>query len=79
MKVSVSLPDDEVRYLDDQASLGRYPSRSAAVSSAIRAMRQRELTDSYVKAFDEWAATEDAALWDSTTSDGLGTNGWTDL
>ena len=79
MKVSISLPDDDVRFIDDQTSLGRYPSRSAAVSSAIRAMRQRELTDSYVEAFDVWAATDDAALWDLTTSDGLSANGWVHL
>jgi len=71
MKVSLSLPPDDVQYLDEQASSGRFPSRSAAVASAIQAMRYQELTDSYTEAFDEWADSGEAALWDSTAADGL--------
>jgi Arc/MetJ-type ribon-helix-helix transcriptional regulator len=75
MKVSDNLPEDEVRNLDEQAANGRYASRSAGVASAIRTMRLHDLTDSYVQAFDEWAASDDAALWDVTVSDGLAEKG----
>jgi hypothetical protein len=34
-------------------------------------MRDRELTDLNVEAFDEWAATGEAQLWDITVADGL--------
>jgi len=51
MKVSLSLSEDDVRYLDEQAQLGRYPSRSAAVSHAIRTVRAQDLTDMYVEDF----------------------------
>ncbi|MDR0847851.1 MAG: ribbon-helix-helix domain-containing protein [Propionibacteriaceae bacterium] len=72
MKVSVSIPRDDVGFLDDQAARGLYPSRSAVVAAAIQAMRQRELTDSYVEAFDEWAASGEGALWDTVQADGWG-------
>jgi len=71
MKVSLSLPEEDVRFLDEQMSRGLYASRSAAAAGAIRAMRSSELTDSYVAAFDEWAASGEAALWDATAADGL--------
>jgi len=71
MKVSLSLPEEDVRFLDEQTSLGRYASRSAAAAGAIRTMRSQELTDSYVAAFDEWAASGEAALWEATTADGI--------
>jgi len=71
MKVSLSLPADDVRFLDEQMSLGRYASRSAVAAGAIQAMRRQELADSYVAAFDEWAASGEAALWETTAADGL--------
>lgn len=70
MKVSLSIPQDDVAFLDEQAARGLYPSRSAVVVSAIQTMRQRELTDSYVGAFDEWAASGEEAVWDTTSADG---------
>jgi hypothetical protein len=30
-----------------------------------------ELEDAYVAAWDDWAAGEDARLWDSTAADGI--------
>jgi len=71
MKTTVSLVIDDVSYLDERVAQGVYPSRSAAVAAAVRGMRERELTQSYVDAFDEWAASDDAALWDATSADGL--------
>jgi Arc/MetJ-type ribon-helix-helix transcriptional regulator len=71
MKVSISLPASDIEFLDSQTRAGVYESRSAAVQAAIRTVRDREHVDSYAAAWDEWDATDDAALWESTTRDGL--------
>ncbi|MBN9140051.1 MAG: antitoxin [Micrococcales bacterium] len=68
MKVSVSIPPDDLAYLDTQTLAGRYPSRSAALHDAIRMLRESELADAYAEAFAEWR--DDA--WDDATADGLG-------
>ena len=71
MKVSVSLPGDDVAFLDEYAKERGLESRSAAVHQAVRMLRVAELGAEYEAAWDEWAASEDAALWDSTSADGL--------
>jgi len=72
MKVSVSLPDEDVEFLDAYAEAQGYPSRSAALHKAVRLLRASELGPSYEQAWDEWVGGEDSTLWESTTSDGLG-------
>ena len=70
MKVSVSLPDDDVEFLDAYADREGFPSRSAVLHKAVRLLRASELGSAYEEAWSEWSATEDSVLWDSTTSDG---------
>ncbi len=72
MKVSVSLPDEDVEFLDTYAEAQGFPSRSAALHKAVRLLRASELGPAYEQAWDEWLAHDDADLWESTTSDGLG-------
>lgn len=72
MKVSVSLPGDDVQFLDDYAREQGLESRSAAVHRAVRLLRTAELGDTYQAAWEEWAAQGEADLWESTTGDGLG-------
>lgn len=72
MKVSVSLPDEDVRFLDDYAEEQGLESRSAALHRAVRLLRAAELNAAYEAAWDEWARRPDAELWESTTGDGLG-------
>jgi Arc/MetJ-type ribon-helix-helix transcriptional regulator len=67
IKVSISLDDADLAYLDQQASDGRFPSRSAAVQEAIRLLRESRLADSYVEAFASWVDDD----WDSLSSDGI--------
>lgn len=69
MKVSVSLSDDDIEYLDDYAERTGAGSRSAALQIAVRLLRASELGDAYEQAWDEWASSDDAALWDSTAGD----------
>jgi Arc/MetJ-type ribon-helix-helix transcriptional regulator len=72
MKVSVSLPDEDIDFLDRYAREQGIDSRSAALQRAVRLLRSSALGAAYEQAWDEWAASEDAALWDSTSADGLG-------
>lgn len=70
MKVSVSLPDDDVAFVDHYAQANG-TTRSAAVHQAIQALRWRNLAAEYEAANDEWAASGEADLWDTVTGDGL--------
>jgi Arc/MetJ-type ribon-helix-helix transcriptional regulator len=72
MKLSVSLPDDDVAELDRFAESAGLPSRSAAVSHAIRLLRTRGLEDQYAAAWSEWESDGEAAAWEPVTGDGLG-------
>ena len=72
MKVSVSLPGEDVQFLDAYAKEQGLESRSAALHRAVRLLRTAELGGTYEAAWEEWAAGGEAGLWDSTTSDGMG-------
>ena len=72
MKLSVSLPDQDVEFIDEYASEHGVDSRSAVVHRAVRLLRASELGESYAAAWEEWEAT-DAADWESTLADGLST------
>ncbi len=72
MKVSVSLPGEDVQFLDEYAREQGLESRSAALHRAVRLLRTAELGGSYEAAWAEWAARGEADPWESTTGDGLG-------
>jgi Arc/MetJ-type ribon-helix-helix transcriptional regulator len=71
MKVSVSLPDEDVQFLDAYAQAQGLPSRSAVLHKAVRLLRGVELVPAYEDAFSSWEASEDAADWDTTSSDNI--------
>ena len=71
MKVSVSLPAEDVRFLDQYADEQGVGSRSAAVHHAIRLLRASGLGAAYEVAWGEWDGSDDAHLWEQTTDDGL--------
>jgi Arc/MetJ-type ribon-helix-helix transcriptional regulator len=71
MKVSVSLPNEDVEFLDTYARSQGIESRSAVVHKAVRLLRASELGAAYEDAWQEWAEGDDATVWDSTVSDGL--------
>lgn len=71
MKLSVSLPDDDVAYLDAYAEAQGLGSRSAALQRAVRLLRASELGAAYEDAWSEWSESDDAGLWDAVSSDGL--------
>jgi Arc/MetJ-type ribon-helix-helix transcriptional regulator len=71
MKVSVSLPEDDVEFLDAYARDQGMESRSAAVHQAVGLLRTSQLAEAYEDAWESWDASDDAAAWDTTTADGL--------
>jgi Arc/MetJ-type ribon-helix-helix transcriptional regulator len=71
MKVSVSLPGEDVQFLDEYAREQGLESRSAALHRAVRLLRTAELGGTYEAAWDEWAAAGEAGPWESTTGDGV--------
>lgn len=71
MKVSVSLPEADVVYLDAYAQTQGLDSRSAALQKAVRLLRASELGAAYEDAWTDWAESEDADLWEPATADGL--------
>jgi Arc/MetJ-type ribon-helix-helix transcriptional regulator len=71
MKVSVSLPEDVVAYIDEYAHRTGAPSRSSVLHRAVALLRLSELEQAYGSAWDEWDETEDAQMWDRASGDGL--------
>lgn len=71
MKLSISLPDEDVQSLDEYARASGLPSRSAAVQQAIRMLRHSDLEQDYATAWEEWEASGDQAAWESTVADGV--------
>jgi len=71
MKVSVSLPDQDVAILDEFVRTAGLASRSAALHHAVRMLRLPELEQDYKAAWDEWEESGDQAVWDAAAVDGL--------
>jgi Arc/MetJ-type ribon-helix-helix transcriptional regulator len=65
----VSLPDEDVEYLDEYARTQGLESRSAAVQKAVRLLRASELGPAYEEAWAEWDSSEDSELWDAAAAD----------
>jgi Arc/MetJ-type ribon-helix-helix transcriptional regulator len=71
VKLSVSLPPEDVDTLDEYARSAGLPSRSAALHHAIRLLRSPALEDDYAAAWAEWEESGDRAAWEATAGDGL--------
>lgn len=71
MKVSVSLSDEDVEYLDTYARQRGLGSRSAALQKAVRLLRASELGSAYQHAWEEWAGSDEAEAWERAAGDGL--------
>ena len=70
MKLSISLPAEEVGFLDAYARSRGIRSRSGVIQAALRLLRTSQLADDYASAWAEWPE-EDAGTWDRTTGDGV--------
>jgi Arc/MetJ-type ribon-helix-helix transcriptional regulator len=71
MKVSVSLPEEDVAYIDEYAERVGAQSRSSVLHQAVTLLRMSELEAAYAAAFQEWQESEDHELWENTVADGL--------
>ena len=71
MKVSVSLPEEDVEFLDAYAHEQGIGSRSAVLHKAVRLLRAVELSDDYAAAWQDWSASEDDKVWTGTVADGI--------
>jgi Arc/MetJ-type ribon-helix-helix transcriptional regulator len=73
MKVSVSLPEEDVAFLDEYAQTRGIESRSAAVHRAVGLLRASELVSAYEDAFLSSDDDMDGKAWDAAVADGLDT------
>jgi Arc/MetJ-type ribon-helix-helix transcriptional regulator len=71
MKISVSLPDDDVGFVDEYVERTGSPSRSAAIHEAIVLLRNASLEDAYLVAWEEWESGGEADVWEITVGDGV--------
>ncbi len=71
MKLSVSLPEDDVALLDEYARTTGLASRSAAVQHAVRLLRHSDLEQDYAAAWEDWESSGERAAWEGTGGDGL--------
>ena len=71
MKVSVSIPESDVAFLDDYARSHGMASRSAALHKAIKLLKANELSRHYAAAFAESAGSGEDGVWDAAAADGL--------
>jgi Arc/MetJ-type ribon-helix-helix transcriptional regulator len=71
MKVSVSLPSDDVDFLDSYADSKGIASRSAVLHKAVRLLRASELGAAYEDAWTSWSIEDDGVAWESTVGDGI--------
>jgi Arc/MetJ-type ribon-helix-helix transcriptional regulator len=72
MKVSVSLPDEDVEFLDAYAQAEGLKSRSAVLHKAVRLLRGTKLDAAYEEAFQDWEETGEGSDWEVTANDGIG-------
>jgi Arc/MetJ-type ribon-helix-helix transcriptional regulator len=71
MKLSVSLPDEDVEFLDAYAAAEGFASRSAVLHRAVRLLRAAELGPAYEEAFADWEKSAAGRDWETTAGDGL--------
>ena len=71
MKLSASLPEAEVAFLDTYARAHGHASRSAALLAAVRLLRESELGRDYADAWEQWGGSGDEDAWERATGDGV--------
>jgi Arc/MetJ-type ribon-helix-helix transcriptional regulator len=71
MKVSVSLPQADVEFLDSYAHDHAIGSRSAVLHKAVELLRGTQLGEAYEEAWHSWTGLDDGNAWDAVVGDGL--------
>jgi Arc/MetJ-type ribon-helix-helix transcriptional regulator len=70
VKVSVSLPEEDLAFIDEYARRAEIRSRSAVLHRALALLREHEMEAGYASAWRDWADIEDRELWEATSGDG---------
>ena len=70
MKLSVSITDADVEFVDEYAAEHGVGSRSGVVQRALSLLRASQLGEDYAAAWGEWSES-DAEVWDGAAADGL--------
>lgn len=71
MKLSISLADDDLEFIDEFAATHAVPGRSAVLQQALRLLKEAELEKQYEAAMDEWFESGENEVWDAVVGDGL--------
>jgi len=71
MKLSVSLPEDDIVILDDYVRATGLASRSAAIHTAVQMLRLPHLEEDYATAWQQWDDSGDDSVWQNASTDGL--------
>jgi len=71
VKMSVSLPEEDVEFLDTYVKDRGAGSRSAVLHKAVGLLRAAQLADAYEDAWASWASSDDSGVWDAALADGL--------
>ena len=69
--MSISLPEEDIEFLDAYVQDHGAGSRSAALHKAVELLRATRLADAYEEAWTSWASSGDAEVWDAALADGL--------
>ena len=70
MKLSISLPEEDVGFVDTYARSHGIESRSGVIRTALRLLRTSELAEDYASAWTEREEGDDRT-WDRPSPDGL--------
>lgn len=73
MKLSISLPDEDIEFLDEYGRAVGAPSRSAVLQQAVRLLRASALGPAYAEAWADWGREGAARDWESVIHDGVDT------
>jgi len=76
MKLSVSLPEDDVRFIDAYSRDAQLNSRSAAIQKAVQSLRESLLAEEYDQMFSDSGYLAETDAWNSTAADGLDDEAW---
>ena len=71
MRIRLSLPDDDLAFIDDHVARHPGSSRASAIRDAIQLLREEELGEEYRAAFDEWHESGEDRLWNTVSGDGI--------
>lgn len=73
MKLSISLPDEDVEFLDSYSAEHGIATRSATLQRAVRMLKASNLGRDYAESWEEWETSGDGELWEGIVSDGIET------